>query len=282
MKIKFTKMQGLGNDYIFINCFNQDLQNIDIPDLAKKMSNRHFGIGSDGLVLIMPSKTTDAKMRIFNTDGSEAQMCGNAIRCMAKYLYDKNIVKKQNINIETLSGIKKIQIIMKEKEKFTAKVNMGKPIIDAKKIPAIFNKEKIIDEVISVNDEIKVNITCVSMGNPHCIVFVDDVNFVAFDRFGNLLENHKMFPERTNVEFVNVVDASQIQMRVWERGVGQTLACGTGACASVVACVLNNKTNRNIDVILKGGILNINWDEKDNCVYMTGPAEFVFEGEWNL
>ena len=135
---------------------------------------------------------------------------------------------------------------------------------------------------ISVNDEIKVNITCVSMGNPHCIVFVDDVNFVAFDRFGNLLENHKMFPERTNVEFVNVVDASQIQMRVWERGVGQTLACGTGACASVVACVLNNKTNRNIDVILKGGILNINWDEKDNCVYMTGPAEFVFEGEWNL
>jgi len=280
MKIKFTKMHGLGNDYIYINCFEENLDGVDLPSLAKKMSDRHFGIGSDGVVLIMPSKTADAKMRIFNSDGSEAQMCGNAIRCIARYLYDNNISKKKILKIETMSGIKEIEIINDEKENFLAKVNMGEPILESKQIPMIFEKERVIDETVSINDKIKLNITCVSMGNPHCIVFVDDVNFDEFIETGKVLENHKMFPERINAEFVKVIDKNNIRMRVWERGAGETLACGTGACASVVACVLNDKTNRAVNVELKGGKLDIEWNEVDNCVYMSGPAEFIFSGEW--
>ena len=278
MKIKFTKMHGLGNDYIYINCFEENLDGVDLTNLAIKMSDRHFGVGSDGIVLIMPSKTADARMRIFNPDGSEAQMCGNAIRCVARYLYESGIVKKERMAVETESGIKTIDLNVKGPV-FSAKVNMGEPILDASQIPTSFSGEKVIDELIYVDGK-EVKITCVSMGNPHCIVFVDDVEFEDFQRLGRALENHKMFPERINVEFVKPIDKSHIRMRVWERGAGETLACGTGACASAVACVLNDKSDRNVTVHLNGGDLKIKWSSEDNCVYMEGPAEFVFRGEW--
>jgi len=280
MKIKFTKMHGLGNDYIYINCFKYKLDGVDLTNLAIKMSDRHFGVGSDGLVLIMPSKIADAKMKIFNPDGSEAQMCGNAIRCVSRYLYEAGIAQKERLSVETEGGIKTIELAL-ENQTFSAKVNMGEPILDAKQIPTNFSKEKVIDELIYADGK-EIHATCVSMGNPHCIAFVDDVNFEGFGRIGKALENHKMFPERINAELVKIIDKSHIQMRVWERGAGETLACGTGACASVVACVLNGKTERDVTVQLKGGGLNIEWRKEDNCVYMEGPAEFVFRGEWNL
>lgn len=276
MKLKFTKMHGLGNDYIYINGFLEEIENPG--ELSIKISDRHFGIGSDGIVMILPSKTCDFRMRMFNNDGSEAEMCGNASRCVAKYVYDNKMTDKEEITLETLAGVMvlKMQVIEGKVEKVT--VNMGQPRLETKDIPAIFPKERVINEAILVNGK-EYKVTCVSMGNPHAITFVEDVDNFDVHGVGVLIENHEMFPRRINTEFAQVVNRNTIKMRVWERGSGETLACGTGASATLVAAVLNNLTDRKAKLILLGGELEIKWNEADNNVYMTGPATTVFQGE---
>ena len=273
--LKFTKMQGLGNDYVYMDAINQNIENI--PELAIKVSNRHFGIGSDGLILICKSEIADFKMRMFNSDGSEAEMCGNGIRCVGKFVYDKCLTNKTRLSIETLAGIKYLDLNIENNKVKTVKVDMGEPILEPQEIPVV-SQEKIVKnlELKSVDKNFK--FTCVSMGNPHAITIVNNVAEFDVEKYGKVLEVNKVFPQRTNVEFIQIIDEQNIKMRVWERGAGETLACGTGACASVVACSLNNLTKRNVNVELLGGILNINWNEKDNHVYMTGPAVTVFEG----
>ncbi len=275
--MKFTKMHGIGNDYIFVNCFEEDVKEPEA--LAKKMSVRHFGVGSDGLVLIMPSDAADFRMRIFNPDGSEAEMCGNAVRCVAKYVRDRNMTDADEFEIETLAGIIKPKVISSGNVSMV-RVDMGEPVLEREKIPMVGSNGKVIDEGLDACGT-KVKVTCVSMGNPHCVIFVEDVDFPEFENLGKIIENHELFPNRINVEFVQILNEREVKMRVWERGAGETLACGTGACASVVACVLNKKTGRDVIVHLKGGDLKILWDEKSNHVYMTGSAERVYEGEWN-
>lgn len=278
MKIKFTKMQGIGNDYLYVNCLDKDL-NLDWPELSRKMSRRHFGIGSDGIILVLHSKKADYKMRIFNSDGSEAEMCGNGIRGFVKYLYDRNIISNKVVDIETMAGIKKVEITKIENGKAKMlKVNMGKPILEAKDIP-VKGKGQIINQELELKNK-RVNITCVSMGNPHCIVFVDSFSF-PLEKTGSEIENHKIFPNRTNVEFIQIVNDTEINMQVWERGSGVTLACGTGACAAVVASILNNKTKRIVQVHLQGGDLQIEW-ANDNNVYMEGSSEEVFDGGYEI
>lgn len=281
MEIKFTKMHGLGNDYLFINCFEEKLANIDLNDLAIRMSDRHFGVGSDGIILIMPpeSKENDFKYRIFNSDGSEAEMCGNGMRCAAKYVFECALTKKTNLRFETKAGIIKPEIMLEKGNAKTVRVDMGEPIFERGKIPMAGPKGNVINEKLDVNCE-EVKVTCVSMGNPHCVIFVEDTEFKGFEDLGKKIETHKVFPKRTNVEFVQVIDRKEIRMRVWERGAGETLACGTGACASAVASVLNKKTERTVIVHLKGGDLIIEWDEKTNHIFMTGPAVEVFDGIW--
>lgn len=276
MMLKFTKMHGLGNDYIYINGFDVDLKNPG--DVSIKISDRHFGIGSDGIVLIQPSETCDFRMRMFNNDGSEAEMCGNASRCVAKYVYDFGLTDKEEITLETLAGVKvlKMQVVDGKVEKVT--VNMGQPILKTEEIPAIFPKDMIVNEPIDVNGN-EFRITCVSMGNPHAITYVDNVAEFDVHGVGSMIENHEMFPRRINTEFAQIVDRNTIKMRVWERGSGETLACGTGASATLVASVLNNLTDRKAKLELLGGDLEIEWNEKDNNVYMTGPATTVFQGE---
>ncbi len=276
MMLKFTKMHGLGNDYIYINGFEEQIENPS--ELSIKISDRHFGIGSDGIVMILPSDTSDFKMRMFNNDGSEAEMCGNATRCVAKYVYDNKMTDKEKITLETLAGVMilDMQVVDGTVEKVT--VNMGQPKLDTKDIPAIFPKDRVINEKIDVNG-ISYNVTCVSMGNPHAITFVDDVDNFDVHGVGVQIENHEMFPRRINTEFAQIVDRNTIKMRVWERGSGETLACGTGASATLVASVLNNLTDRKAKLILLGGNLEIEWNEADNNVYMTGPATTVFQGE---
>ncbi|MDD2371548.1 MAG: diaminopimelate epimerase [Firmicutes bacterium] len=274
--MKFTKMHGLGNDYIYINGFEEQIDNPG--DLSIKISDRHFGIGSDGIVLILPSQTCDFRMRMFNNDGSEAEMCGNASRCVAKYVYDFGLTKKEEITLETLAGVKvlKMQVVEGKVDRVT--VNMGQPILNTKDIPAVFPKDRVVDEAIEVEGE-EYRITCVSMGNPHAITFIDDVENFDVHGIGLKIENHKMFPRRINTEFAQIVDRNTIKMRVWERGSGETLACGTGASATLVASVLNDLTERKAKLILLGGDLEIEWNEADNNVYMTGPATTVFQGE---
>lgn len=269
-------MHGLGNDYIYINGFKEQIENPG--DLSIKISDRHFGIGSDGIVMILPSDTCDFRMRMFNNDGSEAEMCGNASRCVAKYVFDNGLTDKEEITLETLAGVKilKMQIEDGKVEKVT--VNMGQPILDTKEIPALFPKDRIINEKIDV-DGVNYNITCVSMGNPHAITFVEDVENFDVHGIGVKIENHEMFPKRINSEFAQIIDRNTIKMRVWERGSGETLACGTGASATLVAAVLNDLTERKAKLILLGGDLEIEWNEADNNVYMTGPATTVFQGE---
>lgn len=276
MMLKFTKMHGLGNDYIYINGFLEQIENPG--ELSIKISDRHFGIGSDGIVLILPSKTCDFRMRMFNNDGSEAEMCGNATRCVAKYVYDNKMTDKEEITLETLAGVMvlKMQVIEGKVEKVT--VNMGQPRLETKDIPAIFPKDRVINEAIEVNGH-EYMITCVSMGNPHAITFVEDVDNFDVHGVGVKIENHEMFPRRINTEFAQIVDRNTIKMRVWERGSGETLACGTGASATLVAAVLNDLTDRKAKLILLGGDLEIEWNEADNNVYMTGPATTVFQGE---
>ena len=274
--MKFTKMHGLGNDYIYINGFEEIVA--DPGELAIKVSDRHFGIGSDGIVLIMPSDSCDFRMRMFNNDGSEAEMCGNASRCVAKYVYDFGLTDKEEITLETLAGVKILKMQIIDGKVDTVTVNMGAPIIKAADIPVISSKDQVVDEPLVIEGT-EYRITCVSMGNPHCISYIDDIRAFNLETIGPKIENHEIFPKRINAEFAKVVDRKNIDMRVWERGSGETLACGTGACATLVASVLNDYTDRKATLHLLGGDLEIEWNEADNNVYMTGPATTVFQGE---
>ena len=273
--IKFTKMQGLGNDYVYIDAINQNIENMS--SLAKFVSDRHFGIGSDGLILICKSDIADFKMRMFNSDGSEAEMCGNGIRCVGKFVYDKGLTNKTTLAIETLAGIKTLKLNTKEGKVETVKVDMGEPILDPEKIPVISDEKPVKNLLLKAEDK-EFKFTCVSMGNPHAITEVEETEKFDVEKYGKVLEVNKAFPNKTNVEFIKILDKEHIKMRVWERGAGETLACGTGACATAVACYLNGKTNRKVEVELLGGKLYIEWNEKDNHIYMTGPAVTVFEG----
>ena len=273
--MKFTKMQGAGNDYVYVNCMEQTIDNI--PEKARFISDRHFGIGSDGLVLIMPSEVADFRMRMFNSDGSESEMCGNATRCIAKYVYEYGLTDKTTVSLETLAGIKILQMNLKDGKVDSVRVDMGEPILEPDKIPVISSKGRFISESVDV-DGVEYKMTCVSMGNPHAVIYVDDVVNLHIEAIGPKVENHKLFPRRTNTEFVKVVDRKTLQMRVWERGAGETLACGTGACATLVATVLNGLCDRTATLKLLGGDLVIEWNEEDNHVYMTGPAVIVFDG----
>ena len=276
--IKFTKMQGLGNDYVYIDAINQNIENMS--SLAKFVSDRHFGIGSDGLILICKSDIADFKMRMFNSDGSEAEMCGNGIRCVGKFVYDKGLTNKTTLAIETLAGIKTLKLNTKEGKVETVKVDMGEPILDPEKIPVISDEKPVKNLLLKAEDK-EFKFTCVSMGNPHAITEVEETEKFDVEKYGKVLEVNKAFPNKTNVEFIKILDKEHIKMRVWERGAGETLACGTGACATAVACYLNGKTNRKVEVELLGGKLYIEWNEKDNHIYMTGPAVTVFEGILN-
>ncbi len=274
--IKFTKMHGLGNDYVYIDAINQKIQNE--LKLAQFVSNRHFGIGSDGLILICESKVADFKMRMFNSDGSEAEMCGNGIRCVGKFVYDKGFTSKTTVTIETLAGIKTLKLNIKDKKVETVRVDMGEPILEADKIPVISKEEPVKNLELEAENR-KFKFTCVSMGNPHAITIVENTKEFEVERYGKILEVDKAFPKKANIEFAQVIDKENIKMRVWERGAGETLACGTGACATAVACNLLNLTGRKVNIELLGGILNIEWNENDNHIYMTGPAVTVFDGE---
>ena len=274
--IKFTKMHGLGNDYVYIDAINQKIENES--SLAKFVSNRHFGIGSDGLILICKSEIADFKMRMFNSDGSEAEMCGNGIRCVGKFVYDKGLTNKITVKIETLAGIKTLILNTKDGKVETARVDMGEPILEAEKIPVI-STEKTVKNLELEAENKKFKFTCVSMGNPHAITIVENTKEFDVEKYGKVLEIDKAFPKKANIEFAQIIDRQNINMRVWERGAGETLACGTGACATAVACNLNGLTDRKVNIELLGGTLNIEWNETDNHVYMTGPAVTVFDGE---
>ena len=274
--IKFTKMHGLGNDYVYIDSINQTIENES--SLAKFVSNRHFGIGSDGLILICKSDIADFQMRMFNSDGSEAEMCGNGIRCVGKFVYDKGLTDKTTVKIETLAGIKTLVLNTKDRKVETARVDMGEPILEAEKIPVI-SKEQPVKNLELEAENKKFKFTCVSMGNPHAITIVENTKEFDVEKYGKILEVDKAFPKKANIEFAQIIDKENIKMRVWERGAGETLACGTGACATAVACNLNGLTDRKVNIELLGGTLNIEWNEKDNHVYMTGPAVTVFGGE---
>lgn len=274
--MKFTKMEGLGNDYVYVNCFRETIDNPS--EVAKKVSDRHFGIGSDGLILIKPSEVADFRMDMYNADGSQAEMCGNGIRCVAKYVYDYGLTDKTSISIETLAGIKYLDLQVTDGKVSLITVNMGSPELIPDKIPVISDSKRVVDEPIEV-DGTTYKMTCVSMGNPHCIVFVEDTASFPLETVGPLFENHERFPKRVNTEFIQLLDRKTVNMRVWERGSGETLACGTGACASAVACILNGLTEDEITLHLLGGDLIVRWDQQDNLVYMTGPAQVVFDGE---
>lgn len=277
--MKFTKMHGIGNDYVYINCFEEEIK--DPVKLAPIISDRHFGVGSDGLILILPSKAADCGMRIFNADGSEAQMCGNGIRCVAKYVYDHKITQKNPLAVETLAGVKTIQLFTTNGKVSSARVNMGKPKLMRSEIPMLGKETQVINETLTISKGITFLITCVSMGNPHCVIFVDSFDKIDLSQHGAEIERHRLFPERTNVHFVQIHGPKEVTMKTWERGSGITLACGTGASAVCVAGVLNKKTERKILAHLPGGDLELEWSEDGN-VYMTGPATEVFTGEWIL
>ena len=273
--IKFTKMHGIGNSYIYINCFEEEVFNPS--KMSEFVSDPHFGIGSDGLVLIMPSETADFKMRIFNADGSEAEMCGNATRCVGKYVYDRGLTDKTQITLETLAGIKILDLNVKDGEVQTVRVNMGSPELVPKNIPIDSNLDRFISEDVEVDGKVY-KVTGVSMGNPHAVTFIDDTDSLEIEKIGPKFETHKLFPKKINTEFAQIVDRNTIKMRVWERGAGETLACGTGACATMVAANLNGLVDDEADLVLLGGTLHIKWDKNENKVYMTGPAKFVFDG----
>lgn len=274
--MKFTKMQGIGNDYVYINCFEETVT--DPKALAITVSDRHFGIGSDGLILICQSDIADFKMRMFNADGSEGEMCGNGIRCVGKFVYDKGLTDKKTVSIETLAGNKILELFTVDNIVEKVKVDMGEPILKPFDIPVLLGNETCISLEINT-DEDSYSATCVSMGNPHAVVYVESVDTIEIEKKGPPMENNEVFPNRVNTEFVEILNNGELKMRVWERGSGETLACGTGACAVLVASVLNNRSNRKNIIHLLGGNLEIEWDETDNHVYMTGPAVTVFEGE---
>lgn len=278
--MKFTKMHGCGNDYVYVDGAKEQISKDKKPEIVRRLSDRHFGIGGDGVIFVNPSDEADFEMEMYNMDGTRAEMCGNGIRCVAKFVYDKGLTDKTSISIISCGKVKYIDLTIKEGKVSTVKVNMGSPILRAADIPVISDKED--DEVIAQRIEVEdktYEMTCVSMGNPHAVVFMDDVAGLKIEKVGPLFENHLRFPRRTNTEFVKVIDEENVEMRVWERGTGETLACGTGACATVVACVLNGLTKDEVTVKLLGGCLKIKWDRQKNLIYMTGPAETVFEGE---
>jgi diaminopimelate epimerase len=275
--MKFTKMQGCGNDYVYINCFEETVENPN--ELAISMSERHFGVGSDGLVLICPADDADFRMRMFNSDGSEAEMCGNAIRCVGKYVYDRGLTTKTTISVITLAGLKILELNLKDGVVDTVRVDMGEPILEAVEIPVVSEKQPVIGEEIKALDK-TFNFTCVSMGNPHAVTYVDDVKNFQVEKYGRVIEIDNHFPRKVNVEFVEKISDNYLKMRVWERGAGETWACGTGTCATVVATVLNGMCNRITEVELLGGNLTIEWNEENNHVYMTGPARYSFDGVW--
>lgn len=276
--MKFTKMQGLGNDYVYVNCFKEKIENPS--ELAVKISDRHFGVGSDGLIMINPSDKADFEMEMYNADGSRGEMCGNGIRCVAKYVYDYGLTDKTSISIETLGGIKYLDLTVENGKVSLVKVDMGKPELEPSKIPVAAEGSRVVDEPITVAGK-EYRMTCVSMGNPHAVVYVDcDVKELPLETIGPEFENHERFPNRVNTEFVRIIDRKTAEMRVWERGSGETLACGTGACAVAVASVLNGLTDNEMTVKLLGGDLLIQWDREKDTVYMTGPAAVVFDGEW--
>ena len=277
--MEFVKMEGCGNDYVYVNGFNTKIDNPN--ELSKIVSDRHFGIGSDGLIVINPSEVADFKMSMYNADGSEGKMCGNGIRCVAKYVYDYKMIDKEVITVETLAGIKTLKLNVENGKVKTVRVNMGSPIIHAKDVPVISDKEKVINEPVVIDGK-EYGITCVSMGNPHAITFVDDTDSLKIEKIGPGFEKNEIFPDRVNTEFIQIIDRKTIKMRVWERGSGETLACGTGACASVVACVLNNLTDNKVTVKLLGGDLEIKYDTDENTVYMTGPARIAFTGNIDI
>ena len=273
---KFTKMHGAGNDYIYVNCFEEKIENIN--ETAKFVSDRHFGIGSDGLVLICPSDKADFRMDMYNSDGTQAEMCGNATRCVGKYVHDKGLTDKTLITLETLAGIKILKLNPNDDgEVETVEVNMGSPELTPKNIPINSELDRFICEPVEIDGK-EYKVTGVSMGNPHAITYVDDVNAVEIEKIGPKFENHELFPRRINTEFAQIVDRHTIKMRVWERGAGETLACGTGACATMVAANLSDLVDDCVDLVLIGGTLNIRWDKEENNIYMTGPAKFVFDG----
>ena len=301
--MKFTKMQGLGNDYVYVNCLEEQLENPS--EMAKFVSDRHFGIGSDGLILIRPSDAADFEMEMYNADGSRGEMCGNGIRCVAKYVYDYGLTDKTSISVETLGGIKYLELTVEDGMVSLVRVDMGRPNLEAAEVPILceaVTEECVVDEdsvlgggyaedIVKIGDCRKVinepivvdgmeyRITGVSMGNPHAVVFLEDVEGLEIEKIGPKFENHERFPKRINTEFVRVIDRETIEMRVWERGSGETLACGTGACAAAVASILNGLAERKVTVKLRGGDLLVEWEEETGKVYMTGPAVTVFEGE---
>lgn len=268
-------MHGAGNDYIYVNCFKEHLT--DINEVARKVSARHFGIGSDGLVLICPSEKADFRMDMYNSDGSQAEMCGNATRCVGKYVYDRGLTDKTQITLETLAGIKILDLNVVDGKVETVRVNMGSPVLEPKNIPIDSDKDRFISENVEVLGK-TYKVTGVSMGNPHAVTFIKDTDSLEIEKLGTHFENHKLFPKRINTEFAQIVDRKTIKMRVWERGAGETLACGTGACATLVAAYLNGLTDNEADLVLLGGTLHIKYDEAENAVYMTGPAAFICDG----
>lgn len=312
MKIEFTKMHGCGNDYVYINSANVQIAQSEKPELVRKLSDRHFGIGGDGVIFIHPlgkkelraiqgihkdmrrqpderqggnaEETADFEMEMYNADGSRAEMCGNGIRCVAKYVYDKGLTEEKSIRIVSCGKVKYLDLTIEDGKAVSVKVNMGAPVLRAEEVPVLSEQEEAIAEKIEVEGK-EYEMTCVSMGNPHAVVFLkewEDLDGFAIEETGPYFENHRRFPKRTNTEFVKVIDRHTVQMRVWERGTGETLACGTGACATAVACVLNGLTEEEITVKLLGGELRVRWDRKENTVYMTGPAAVVFEGTAEL
>ena len=274
--MKFTKMHGCGNDYVYVNLFEEHID--DPAEISIKVSDRHFGIGSDGLITIGPSDIADFRMRIYNADGSEAEMCGNGIRCVAKYVYDHKLTDKTEISVQTGAGVKILKLFVEGDKVEQVTVDMGEPALAPAEIPVVADGDRVVDETIEVCGK-EWRMTCVSMGNPHAVVFVDDVENFELEKYGPHFENHERFPKRTNTEFVNVVSRTEAYMRVWERGSAETWACGTGTCATVMACILNGKTDNKVLVHLRGGDLTIEYDEKTNHVFMTGPATEVFNGE---
>ena len=292
MVIKFTKMEGCGNDYVYVNGISQSIPAEQKPELVRKLSDRHFGIGGDGVIFINDSQIADFEMEMYNADGSRGEMCGNGIRCVGKFVYDKGLTDRTQITVESFGKIKYLTLYPEEGEVKRVRVNMGPAILEAGQIPVLYTEEEtrelsledgsrircaVVDAPLEIGDELK-RVTCVSMGNPHAVLFVDETEDLPLEQIGPAYENHKRFPNRINTEFVQVIDKGHVRMRVWERGSGETLACGTGCCAVGVACVLNGKTGDRILVDVLGGQLEIEWDRKNNNVWMTGPAKTVFEG----
>ena len=281
--MKFTKMHGAGNDYVYISGFTEKIAQEEKPEWVRKVSDRHFGIGSDGAIFINPSDVADFEMEMYNADGSRSEMCGNGIRCVGKFVYDKGLTDKTQFTVVSAGKIKVLDLTVEEGKATQIKVNMGEPILEAMQVPVVSDSEQVIDEPIYISETDETySMTCVSMGNPHAVVFMEDVENLAIEKIGPFFENHCRFPNRTNTEFVKVLDRNNVQMRVWERGTGETLACGTGCCATAVACILNGLTDEEVTVHVLGGRIKIFWDRESNLVYMTGPAETVFEGEIDL